>query len=153
MRERIIYNIPIPSGAGQNPDGKPVPATAPSLGGNCFMNMRTPKDLDTLCASAPSSQSVYMSKLRAAGARKTGHHVPANMPREEVYVRPVQSIKTQKVRFVKGADVKDLSTSRRGIIIQANAGYTAKTHKPVHRLCDARGNTWLAKEKNLKLIY
>lgn len=62
-------------------------------------------------------------------------------------------MKAQHPIFSKGATVKDSNLHRKGIIIKANAGHTRKSHSPVHLICDENGDTWLAKEKHLKLKY
>lgn len=54
--------------------------------------------------------------------------------------------------FVPGTRVKDIKHRRKGIIIQANAGYTKKRKRPVHLVVDREGDAWYAKQSDLKCL-
>ena len=62
-------------------------------------------------------------------------------------------MQARKSDFSRGAEVRDVKERRKGIIIQASVGYTKKSRTPVHRVADKHGDVWLAKEKNLELLY
>jgi len=144
--ERVIYSSGIPQGAGAvSGDFKPERVTAPSVRGMCFANMTNVNDLVAMRAMAPSEHQMEDNRFMtiAATRGKAGRVNPA---------RNI-TVKAEHLTFSKGASVKDKKTGKRGIIIKANAGYTAKTHAPVHRLADDNGDSWLAKEKDLKLLY
>jgi hypothetical protein len=155
MPERIIYSNPVPEGMGANPGGNPVKVPAPRIGGDCFANMQSAAALDQLCASNPNAayhnQITERIKMRARilAEKKAG----IRRPRREEAFEPAPARRIVHASFSMGATVKDLKTRRKGIIIKANAGYTAKSHKPVHRISDSDGNMWYAKEKDLKLLH
>jgi hypothetical protein len=151
MRERVVYSSQVPEGVGANPGGKAIPCAAPSLGGSCFANMRSSADLDSLCASNPfaADHEARLNRIKARGRIKAEQKAGIRQPRINEFI----SAPVRVHGFSRGATVKDVNLRRKGIIIKANAGYTAKTHKPVHTVCDEDGNTWYAKEKDLRLLH
>jgi hypothetical protein len=134
------YDIRTPRGAGEGYRVERVPP--PSLGGVCFQNMHSAADLQSVCAQAPEGHTLITNRIRAMGKARAESSQP---------LPPRITVKAERQTFTRGSTVKDLKTGRRGIIIKANASYTAKSHSPVHRICDENGDTWLAKEKHLKL--
>lgn len=129
------YDIRTPQGAGEGYKVDRVPA--PPIGGTCFQNMQSVADLPI----NPSAEDASLARLRRKGIlRSEGQSAPRRV-----------TVKAHSFGFSKGATVKDVKTGRKGIIIKANAGYTKRSHTPVHTICDENGDTWLAKEKYLKL--
>jgi hypothetical protein len=141
---RVTYNTMVPVGAGAGYKVERVPA--PPARGNCFANMQSAADLDMMCSSAPEDHRLITERLKQMGKVRG---------EEKMGMRPrvITSVKARTSGFGNGATVKDLERRKRGIIIKANAGYTAKSHKPVHKIADEDGNVWYQKEKHLKIIY
>lgn len=135
------YDIRTPQGAGEGYKVDRVPA--PPIGGTCFQNMQSVADLDATCRSAPGDHAVITARIKQLG-KVRAETKQGTRPRNI-------TVKAQHLTFTKGATVKDVKTGRKGIIIKANAGYTKRSHTPVHTICDENGDTWLAKEKYLKL--
>jgi hypothetical protein len=150
----VVYSSPAPQGAGANPGGKAIPCAAPSLGGTCFANMRSAADLDSLQASNPfaADHQARMNRVIARGRIKAEQKAGIRPSRINEFISAPPR-RVVYASFSQGATVKDINLRRKGIIIKANAGYTAKSHKPVHKVCDEGGNTWYAKEKDLKLLH
>jgi hypothetical protein len=146
MVRKVMYDFRVPAGAGEGYKVERKPA--PPLGGICFQNMQSVADLDSTCATAPGEHTMITERIKAMGKVREARRQGVRMSDREVDVpRP------RRMTFSNGATVRDVKSRRRGIIIKASAGYTKKTHSPVHKLCDENGDTWLAKEKDLKLIH
>lgn len=140
----VVYDSMVPLGAGQGYKVERVPP--PPTRGNCFANMQSVSDLEMMCSAAPEDHRLITERLKQMGKVRGEERMGV---RSSVKAHSASRVAT----FSRGATVKDLERKKRGIIIQANAGYTVKTHKPVHKLADEDGNVWLQKEKHLKLIY
>jgi hypothetical protein len=146
MPQRITYNSLVPTGAGAGYKVERV--AAPPVRGNCFAAMQSASELDMMMASAPEDHRLITEKIKRMGKVRDD----SSGPGAEVIVTK-RKVKAQVFDFGFGAMVKDTKERRKGIIIRANAGYTAKSHKPVHQVQDVKGNSWYAKESDLKLIY
>src|SRR4051812_42131814 len=99
-----------------------------------FASMRSAQELSTLEATAPAFHHRVLSALKAGGK-----------VRAEENIQPQRSYETRgqviKASFRQGASVKDTKEKRKGVVIQAAAGYTKKSHTPVHRIADNKGNS------------
>lgn len=98
-----------------------------------------------------------VNDLRTMKARAVGHPDPAPHLEDNAVGRSMQeriplTRKPKEIPLSKGVTVYDKLMKKKGVIIKANAGETKKTHTPVHRLADARGDSWLAKSTDLKPI-
>lgn len=114
------------------------------VGGNNFYSMRDVSQLNALESSAPAFHRAVVNGLKASG-KVRGEDV--------VEAATVIRDPRPKKKFGTGAKVRDKEKRCKGIIIQANAGYTRKTNIPVHRVADSNGNSWLAKQSNLTVIF
>lgn len=128
---------------------KAVPVSSSELirlGGTNFFNMQSVQDLQTVESTAPAFHTRVLNALKASGkVRDDGTHYDATLPIHA-------PINRQMNNFGRGARVYDRTKSVKCTIIHANAGYTRKTRTPVHRVADRSGDTWLAKESELKLL-
>ena len=151
MANRINYNSMVPAGAGAGYKVERV-AALPAKG-NCFAAMQSAAELDMMCSQAPEDHRIITESIKRMGKVRGEESFQEATGAEVINTRPKKKVKAQALGFGHGAMVKDVKERRKGIIIKANAGYTAKTRQPVHRIADEDGDTWLAKESNLKLIY
>jgi hypothetical protein len=122
-------------------DFKPVPVPASALipvGGTNFANMNDIRELRSLEESAPAFHRNITRSLVAAGKVREN-----NVELEQLHNRPS--------KFGLGAIVKN-KMGKQVTIIQVSAGHTKKTNTPVHKVADKKGNVWLEKESDLKLI-
>jgi len=146
---RVVYNNIIPEGAGAVGQGfKPERTSPPPLrASSCFASMQSVADLDMACASAPGDHQIILERIKRMGkARAQGNG--------EVRTKPKRTITLEATRtngFSTGATVRDRE-GRKGIIIHANAART-QSGKPVHRIADKRGRSWLAKQSHLTLLH
>lgn len=161
MSERVIYSNPTTDGAGVGYKLERVPS--PPAGGTCFANMNTVEDLQSCCDMNPEAafhnlatrRIIAMGKVRGE-QRRSGEEV-GEVPNFDIKPAPRAinkvklNVKAHNV-FARGMSVKDRTNGRKGVIIHANAGYTKSSHTPVHRICDNKGNAWLAREDHLKRI-
>lgn len=130
-------------------DWKPEHVSSSSLiqlEGTNFQNMHSVDDLRSIQAGASSVHRAWDAPV-TGGKVSDGYDPP---PRRVNFVSPVR-IKT--MIFSSGAKVQDNKKDKKGVIIQMNAGYTQRTHTPVHRVADKQGNSWLAKQTDLDLLY
>ena len=121
----------------------PVPASALiPLKGTHFCNMGSVDDLrSAISAAPPPDQSVPRSFL-ASGVEQSVHIARVN----------IQPRKIEKLQCGRGAYVRDTRLGKKGTIVKMNAGYTKKTHTPVHKIRNQRGDEWLAKETNIEVL-
>lgn len=117
------------------------------VGGRNFYNMHAVEDLDTLERDpAANWHRGLMQGLKASGKVRDD-----SVMEEATRVRVVPDHRNRKIS--RGANVKDRKTRRKGIIIAAAVGYTKKSKTPVHRVADKNGNSWLAKQSDLELLF
>ena len=149
MSNRITYDSMTPLGAGAGYKVERVPS--PPVRGHCFAAMQSSAELAMMCASAPEDHRLITERIKRMGK------VRGEDPQGQEIIDTRKKVKVHAaIGFGDGATVKVTSgdhAGRKGIIIQANAGYTAKTRRPVHRVSDSKGRSWLEKESHLKLIY
>lgn len=167
-RYRLV-DTPTTDGAGRGYKVEKV-APPPPLEGSTFGNMQTVSDLQTCCAMNPEAgfHNVVTRTIVAHGkVRDQQRQMARDMDIDDepnaldapnfelpnpVRSKPKPAITASRKAFGRGMSVKDKSNNRKGIIIQANAGYTKKTRINVHRVCDSKGKAWLALETDLREI-
>lgn len=119
------------------------PSALIQVGGTNFASMRDSSQLASLEASAPAFHRQVLNAIKGSGkVRDT-----------EVAETMFASVKKLSNKITNGVTVKDNVRKTKGIVIQAKAGYTKKSKTPVHRIADRQGNSWLAKETDLKIIF
>lgn len=113
-----------------------------------IMAMDSVNDLNAAESSAPGFHRRVLDALKASGKVKSPHAEDFE-EREPVSIHrdPIRT-----ARIERGSDVRDIKTKRRGIVIKACAGYTKRSHTPVHRIADRHGDTWLAKSTDLRVL-
>jgi hypothetical protein len=138
---RVIASAPMEAYA-VSADYKPERREAPRLPYSCFQNMPTVDAVDSIRATAPDLDREYGIRARKPGQAFVPQ--PRSLP-------PRAQVTIAAAAFSRGRTVKDKSNGRTGIIIKANAGFTKKSHTPVHEIVDHRGHKWYGKEKDLRL--
>jgi len=110
-----------------------------------FSRMRSASDISMAEATAPAFHHRIMDAIKAQGkVRGDGTSIPEREAAAGVVLPPRKA-------YVVGARVLHSETGRKLTIIHAKAGYTKNTHRPVHRVADKDGNTWLIPESKLIL--
>jgi hypothetical protein len=129
-------------------ENKPVPVSSSALipvGGRNFASMTDASQLDSLKASAPAFHNAIDRALKVQGKVRDMDSIQEIKSKQ--YYTPKR---VEPKGFVTGAPVID-NEGRKLTIIHASAGHTKKTHTPVHRVVNKRGESWLAKETDLSL--
>jgi hypothetical protein len=103
-------------------------------------------DLNRAQNSAPGFHRRLLDAMKASGKVRSPHEEDFQQERVTIHRDP------RATRIERGSEVRDTKTGRKGIVIRANAGYTKKSHTPVHEIADRNGNSWLQKTKHLKLL-
>lgn len=120
------------------------PSALIQVGGTNFSGMRGVDQLRSVEASAPAFHGAALRSLI-----KNGKVRDDTVQQERV--SNVVVPKSSKLKFGLGA-IARTSDGKKVTIIQASAGYTAKSKTPVHKVADRNGRVWLEKESNLRLV-
>lgn len=98
-------------------------------------------------ASMAQRGAGYISTVAAMAGHSDGLFMPAGQSQQALAApvarRPVRMI------YAKGENYFDTTKNKKVVIVMLAAGYTKKSHTVCHKVADARGNTWLVKEKDL----
>lgn len=144
----------MPAGTENKPERCSPSALVP-LRGNNFYSMRNVESLAAMEGSAPEFHRRAMNGLIASGKVRDNDDPSIETTSRSTVVERLNRLSSpvtiKRLFFAEGVKVKDTQEGRKGIIIKASVGHTKKHKIPVHRVSDANGDIWLAKETNLRI--